>query len=101
MKPYEQQALEDAQAHRFDPYHLRPLASLNRRHLIALPGLDEADAGKSGSELLSKDALPKGVTRLGRMWTLVRIRLIQIGPQWMYRCYKAVESRVKGRGARK
>jgi hypothetical protein len=54
---YEQQALEDAQAHRFDPYHLRPLASLNRRRLIALPGLDEDEVGKSGSELLSKAAL--------------------------------------------
>jgi hypothetical protein len=56
---YEQQALEDAQAHEFDPYHLRPLASLNRRRFIALPGLDEDDVGKSGGELLSKAALVK------------------------------------------
>lgn len=56
---YEQQALEDAQTHRFDPYHLRPLASLNRRRFIALPGLDEADVGQSGWELLSKPALIK------------------------------------------
>jgi hypothetical protein len=56
---YEEQALADAQAHRFDPYHLRPLASLNRRRLIALPGLDEADVGRSGWELLSKAALVK------------------------------------------
>jgi len=56
---YEQQAFEDAQAHPFDPYHLRPLASLNRRKLIALPGLDEDDVGKSGRELLSDLALIK------------------------------------------
>jgi hypothetical protein len=56
---YEQQALEDAQAHRFDPYHLRPLASFNRRQLIALPGLDEDDVGKAGWELLSNLALIK------------------------------------------
>jgi len=56
---YEQQALEDAQAHPFDPYHLRPLASLNRRRLIALPGLDEHDVGKAGWELLSNLALIK------------------------------------------
>jgi hypothetical protein len=54
---YRRQALEDAQRHEFDPYHLRPLASLNRRRLIALPGLDEEDVGKSGLELLSKAAL--------------------------------------------
>jgi hypothetical protein len=56
---YRQQALEDAQAHRFDPYHLRPLASLGQRRLIALPGLDEDDVGKAGWELLSKIALIK------------------------------------------
>jgi hypothetical protein len=54
---YKQQALADAQAHPFDPYHLRPLASLNRRRLIALPGLDEGSVGKSGGELLSDLAL--------------------------------------------
>ena len=59
ISQYEQQALEDAQTHRFDPYHLRPLASLSRRRLIALPGLDEDDVGKSGWELLSKAALVK------------------------------------------
>jgi len=57
MNGYERQALEDAQAHTFDPYHLRPLASLNRRRTIALPGLDEEAVGRSGSELLSKTAL--------------------------------------------
>jgi len=56
---YKQQALEDAQAHPFDPYHLRPLASLNRRRLIALPGLDEDEVGKAGWELLSILALIK------------------------------------------
>jgi hypothetical protein len=56
---YEQQALADAQANRFDPYHLRPLASLNRRRLIALPGLDEDDVGKAGWELLSNLSLIK------------------------------------------
>ena len=56
---YEQQALADAQTHAFDPYHLRPLASIYRRRTIALPGLDEDDVGKSGSELLTKDALVK------------------------------------------
>ena len=54
---YEQQALADAQTHRFDPYHLRPLASLNRRRFIALPGLDGDEVNKSGWELLSKRAL--------------------------------------------
>jgi hypothetical protein len=57
MNGYERQALADAQAHAFDPYYLRPLASLNRRRTIALPGLNERDVGKSGSELLSKAAL--------------------------------------------
>jgi hypothetical protein len=56
---YKQQALADALAHPFDPYHLRPLASLNRRRLIALPGLDEDDVGKAGWELLSILALIK------------------------------------------
>jgi len=54
---YEQQALADAQQHVFDPYHLRPLASLNRRRFIPLPGLDEAAVGKTGWEMLSKVAL--------------------------------------------
>ncbi|MBN1811941.1 MAG: sterol carrier protein domain-containing protein [Anaerolineae bacterium] len=56
---YEQQALAHPQAHLFDPYHLRPLASLSRRRLIALPGLDEDDVGKLGRELLSDLALIK------------------------------------------
>ena len=59
LERYREQALVDAQTHTFDPYHLRPLASLNRRRLIALPGLDEDDVGKAGSELLSKAALVK------------------------------------------
>jgi hypothetical protein len=41
----------------FDPYNLRPLASLNRRSTIALPGVDPATVGKTGYDLLSKSAL--------------------------------------------
>lgn len=44
--------------------------------------------------LLSRGALPKGVTRLGRIWTLIKIRLIRIGPASLYRFYKAVKSRL-------
>lgn len=40
----------------FDPYHLRPLASLNRRQFISLPGIDPELAGKTGWELLSRQA---------------------------------------------
>ena len=58
---YEQRALADRQTHPFDPYHLRPLASLNRRRLIALPGLNEDDVGKPGGELLSDLALIKPI----------------------------------------
>jgi hypothetical protein len=56
---HQREALADARAHPFDPYRLRPLASLNRRKLIALPGLNEDDVGKSGRELLSDLALIK------------------------------------------
>ncbi len=41
----------------FNPYELRPLASLNRRRLIALPGVDSAWAGKTGWDLCSTPAL--------------------------------------------
>ena len=41
----------------FDPYDLRPLASLNRRSIIALPGVDPELVGKTGYDLLSKAAL--------------------------------------------
>ncbi len=41
----------------FDPYDLRPLASLNRRQFIHLPGIDPAWAGKTGWELCSTQAL--------------------------------------------
>ncbi len=41
----------------FDPYNLRPLASLNRRSIVALPGVDPATVGKTGYDLLSKSAL--------------------------------------------
>jgi hypothetical protein len=61
LERYREQALVDAQTHTFDPYHLRPLASINRRRLIALPGLDEDDVGRSGSELLTKPALNKSI----------------------------------------
>ena len=41
----------------FDPWQLRPLASLNRRKVIALPAADPAWVGRPGWELLSKYAL--------------------------------------------
>jgi len=41
----------------FDIYHLRPLASLNRHKVIALPAADPAWVGRAGWELLSKHAL--------------------------------------------
>ena len=41
----------------FDSRHLRPLASLNRRQVIALPAADPAWVGRRGWELLSKHAL--------------------------------------------
>ena len=43
----------------FNPSHLRPLASLNRRKVIALPGVDPEIIGKTGAELLSKRVLIK------------------------------------------
>jgi hypothetical protein len=42
----------DAQV--FDSSHLRPLASLNQRKVITLPGVEASAVGKTGSELLSK-----------------------------------------------
>ena len=41
----------------FDPYHLRPLASLNRRQTISLRGIDPDIAGETGWNLLSTPAL--------------------------------------------
>jgi len=41
----------------FDASHLRPLASMNRRQVIALPGVEAEAVGKTGYELLSKWAL--------------------------------------------
>ncbi len=41
----------------FNPYELRPLASLNRRRFIPLPGIDPAWVGKTGGELCSAAAL--------------------------------------------
>ncbi len=41
----------------FNPYHLRPLATLNSRRVIALPGVDPELIGKTGHDLLSKQAL--------------------------------------------
>ena len=41
----------------FDPYHLRPSASLNRRQIIALPGVEAEIIGKTGYEVASRPAL--------------------------------------------
>ena len=41
----------------FDPYRLRPLASLNRRQIIALPGIEPEVIGKTGYEVASRPAL--------------------------------------------
>ncbi len=41
----------------FDPFDLRPLASLNRRRVTALPGIDPDWVGRTGGELCSKAAL--------------------------------------------
>ncbi len=41
----------------FNPYDLRPLATLNRRRLVAVPGGDPAWVGKTGWELCSTPAL--------------------------------------------
>ncbi len=55
----------------FSPYHLRPLASLNRRAVIAVPGIPAELVGRTGAELLSKQALTRliveraGELRLG------------------------------------
>lgn len=43
----------------FNPYDLRPLASLNRRVVIPLPGIDLDWAGKTGWELCSTPALTR------------------------------------------
>src|SRR5512146_942456 len=49
----------------FDPYHLLPLASLNRRQIIDLPGIDPRLVGKAASELLTKPALIELVQSYG------------------------------------
>ena len=41
----------------FNPYDLRPLASLNRRQIIPLTGIDPEWAGKTGWDLCSTPAL--------------------------------------------
>ena len=41
----------------FNPFDLRPLASLNRRQIIPLPGIDPGWVGKTGGELCSTPAL--------------------------------------------
>lgn len=41
----------------FDPFHLRPLASLNRRAVSLLAGIKTEYVGKTGAELLTKRAL--------------------------------------------
>ena len=41
----------------FDPYDLRPLASLNKRRFIDLPGINRDWVGKTGWEYASKPAL--------------------------------------------
>ena len=53
----EKQSDSDAEDAPFNPYHLRPLASLNRRRTISLPGIDPEWVGKTGWDLLSKHAL--------------------------------------------
>src|SRR5262245_52261157 len=47
-------AIEEAA---FNPYHLRPLASLNRRQIIKLPGVEPEIVGQTGWDILSKGAL--------------------------------------------
>jgi len=66
-----------------------------RKYHVAYRG-----CGRGFVALLSRKPLPRGVTRLGRMWRHIRIRSIQIGPRWMYRLYLAVRSLVRGKGAR-
>ena len=41
----------------FNPSHLRPLASLNRRQVITLPGVEAEAIGKTGYELLLKQTV--------------------------------------------
>jgi hypothetical protein len=41
----------------FDPYHLQPLATLNQRKIIALPGVDPELVGQTGYEAASQPAL--------------------------------------------
>lgn len=41
----------------FNPFDLRPLASLNRRRFIDLPGIAPDWVGQTGSNLCSKSAL--------------------------------------------
>ncbi len=50
----------------FNPYDLRPLASLNRRVVIPLPGSDPDWAGKTGWELCSTPALARLVQSRAR-----------------------------------
>ena len=45
----------------FNPYDLRPLASLNQRRFIGLPGIDQEWVGKTGWEFLGKHALSEAI----------------------------------------
>lgn len=45
----------------FDPYDLRPLASLNKRRFIDLPGINPEWVGKTGWEYVSKPALVEAI----------------------------------------
>ena len=47
----------------FDPYRLRPLASLNRRRFLIPQGIDDGIAGKTAYEILSRDALSRLIGR--------------------------------------
>jgi hypothetical protein len=49
----------------FDPFHLRPLASLNRRKIAALPSIKEGIVGSTGSELLTKPGLIRLIQSFG------------------------------------
>ncbi len=41
----------------FDPYHLQPLATLNQRKIISLPGVEPELVGQTGYAAASQPAL--------------------------------------------
>ena len=41
----------------FDPYHLQPLATLNQRKIISLPGVESELVGQTGYAVASQPAL--------------------------------------------